>query len=53
MSQGSLSGIRGVEYGVFISAPFCSKLLVDFGAEVVKVEHPHRGDSSRHYGPFQ
>lgn len=52
MSRGPLSGIRVIEYGDFISAPFCSKLLVDFGAEVIKVELPHRGDSSRHYGPF-
>jgi len=40
-----------VEYGSFISAPYCSKLMADLGAEVIKVEEPE-GDESRHYGPF-
>jgi crotonobetainyl-CoA:carnitine CoA-transferase CaiB-like acyl-CoA transferase len=52
INKGALSGIKVVEYGDFISAPFCGKLLADFGAEVIKVEPCHRGDSSRHYGPF-
>lgn len=47
-----LSGIRVVELGEHISAPFCGKLLADFGAEVVKVEVPGRGDIARDCGPF-
>jgi len=47
-----LSGIRVVELGEHVSAPFCGKLLADFGAEVVKVELPGRGDIARNYGPF-
>ncbi len=47
-----LSGIRVVELGEYVSAPFCAKLLADFGAEVVKVERPGQGDIARNYGPF-
>ncbi len=50
--QGILSGITVIEYGNLISAPFCGKLLADFGAEVIKVEPPDGGDASRLYGPF-
>lgn len=46
-----LSGIRVVECGGLISAPYCGKLLADLGAEVVKVEPPG-GDEARQYGPF-
>lgn len=46
-----LSGIKVVEWGEFISAPYCSRLLADLGATVIKVESP-KGDLSRAYGPF-
>lgn len=52
MSEQALSKLRVVEYGSFISAPYCSKLMADMGAEVIKVEEPGSGDESRHYGPF-
>ncbi len=45
-------GIRVIELGGYVSAPYCGKLLADFGAEVVKVEEPGQGDISRHCGPF-
>ncbi|MFQ5521415.1 MAG: CaiB/BaiF CoA transferase family protein, partial [Candidatus Methylomirabilia bacterium] len=51
MTQGALSGLRAVELGEFISAPYCGKLLADHGAEVVKVEPPE-GDRARRHGPF-
>lgn len=47
----ALAGIRVVEIGDFVSAPYCAKLFADLGADVVKVEAPH-GDSARRYGPF-
>ncbi|MBI2873310.1 MAG: CoA transferase [Chloroflexi bacterium] len=47
-----LSGARVLEVGNYIAGPFCTKLLADFGAEVIKVEHPGRGDLARHAGPF-
>jgi len=52
MPQQALSDLKVVEYGDFISAPYCGKLLADLGAEVIKVEPPGTGDSSRRYGPF-
>jgi len=47
----ALEGIQVVEFGQFISAAFCARLLADFGAEVIKVEPPG-GDKARRHGPF-
>jgi crotonobetainyl-CoA:carnitine CoA-transferase CaiB-like acyl-CoA transferase len=47
-----LEGLRVLELGRFISAPYCGKLLADLGAEVIKVESPGTGDPARQYGPF-
>ena len=52
MTFSLLQGLRVVELGESISAPYCSKLLADMGAEVVKIERPGVGDQSREYGPF-
>ncbi|MGB2855355.1 MAG: CoA transferase, partial [Dehalococcoidia bacterium] len=52
MAKQALSGIRVVEYGSFVSAPYCTKLMADLGAEVIKVEKPDTGDESRNHGPF-
>ena len=52
MCKGPLSGIKVLELGENISAPFCSKLLADYGAEIIKVEKPYLGDESRGSGPF-
>jgi crotonobetainyl-CoA:carnitine CoA-transferase CaiB-like acyl-CoA transferase len=46
-----LEGIRVLELGELVSAPFTGKLLADLGADVVKVEHSG-GDSARRRGPF-
>ncbi|MFQ5873621.1 MAG: CaiB/BaiF CoA transferase family protein [Dehalococcoidia bacterium] len=46
-----LSGITVVEYGDFISGPYCARLLADAGARVIKVESPE-GDEARRRGPF-
>lgn len=42
-----LEGIRVLELGSFIAAPFASRLFADFGAEVVKIERPEGGDELR------
>jgi CoA:oxalate CoA-transferase len=52
MAKQALSGLRVVEYGSFVSAPFCTKLMADLGSEVIKVEKPDTGDESRNHGPF-
>lgn len=44
---GLLSGIRVLELGNFIAAPFATRLFADFGAEVVKIEKPGSGDELR------
>lgn len=48
----ALAGIRVVEMGGRVSAPFCAKLFADYGAEVIKIEPPVEGDPSRKWGPF-
>lgn len=42
-----LAGIKVVELGTLIAGPFCSRILAEFGAEVVKVESPDGGDPLR------
>ena len=48
-----LEGVRVVEMGSFIAGPFCGQLLGDFGAEVIKVEAPGKGDPMREWGRTQ
>src|SRR5260370_42623148 len=48
----ALSSLKIVEVGEMVSAPYCSKLLADMGAAVVKVERPGAGDRARTRGPF-
>ena len=45
-----LSDLRVVEPGQLLAGPFCGQLLGDFGAEVIKVEDPGRGDPMREWG---
>ena len=49
---GALQGVRVIEWGSLVSAPYCGKLLADLGAQVIKVEPPAIGDISRGLGPF-
>src|SRR6266487_5708552 len=47
-----LEGIRVIDVGTRISAPFCAGILGEQGAEVIKVELPGQGDFMRTIGPF-
>ena len=47
-----LSDLRVVDLTHGIAGPYCTKLLADFGADVIKVERPGAGDYARHEGPF-
>ena len=48
--QGPLNDLRVLEMGQLIAGPFCGQLLADFGAEVIKLEQPGRGDPMREWG---
>jgi len=52
MPESALAGIRVVEVGNFMAAPFCTLQLADLGADVVKVENPDGGDQVRTTAPF-
>ena len=49
--KGSLEGIRVLDLGRVLSAPFATAMLGDMGADVIKVEQPDRGDDSRNFMP--
>jgi crotonobetainyl-CoA:carnitine CoA-transferase CaiB-like acyl-CoA transferase len=52
MAIGALEGLRVIELGDQVAAPYCAKLFADFGADVIKVERPGAGDVTRAWGPF-
>ena len=49
---GALSGLKIVELGEMVSAPYAAKLMADMGADVIKIERPGAGDGARARGPF-
>lgn len=48
--MGPLEDVRVLELGQLIAGPFCGQYLADFGADVVKIEPPGRGDPMRQWG---
>ncbi|MCX7221058.1 MAG: CoA transferase, partial [Burkholderiales bacterium] len=48
-NAGPLAGIKVLELGTLIAGPFCSRMLGEFGAEVIKVESPDGGDPLRQW----
>ena len=47
-----LEGIKIVDLTRVLSGPYCTMILADFGAEVIKIETPKTGDDSRAFGPY-
>ncbi|MFE0752125.1 CaiB/BaiF CoA transferase family protein [Gordonia sp. NPDC058843] len=50
LAPGALDGVRVIELGQLIAGPFCGQMMADFGADVIKVEQPDRGDPMRDWG---
>ncbi|HEY5731965.1 MAG TPA: CoA transferase, partial [Anaerolineales bacterium] len=51
MSDKALADIRVVDFSRVLAGPYCTMLLADLGADVIKIENPVGGDETRQWGP--
>ena len=52
MTAGPLSGVLVIDLTRVLAGPFCTMMLAELGARVIKVENPDGGDDARHFDPF-
>lgn len=51
-NQGPLSGVTVIDLSRILAGPYCTLLMAEMGARIIKVEVPGTGDDAREYGPF-